>query len=521
MNRFKFAWAFALMLLVVVLPSHQSFAQTIDVNRKLKGLDRKIEQVLKDWNVPGCGIGIVYKDKLVYAKGFGYRDVEEKLPVTPNTLFHIASNTKLFTAVAIGLLVEEGKLEWDQPIRNRVPQLEFYNNELNNNVTIRDMLSHRTGISRHDATWIRTDFRRHELFERIKYLEPTIPLRQGYIYNNLMYVAAGQIIEILSGQTWEEYVQSMIFDPLGMSHSVFDVPEMIKQPDFMRAYTEKRDTDILLRSPLYDHMQGLGSAGSMVSSINDMSNWVIAHIYRGKFRGEQVIPATVIRETMRPITPTSGVPESNFENINIVYGMGRSTSSYKGHYLAQHGGSVGGIYSNVSIMPADSIGVIVFTNRVSQLPALIAYSIYDLLLDLPETPWIERAYKTYLQDRETSRETRSRPDTVRIPGTRHSHELAEYTGLFEDAAYGVVEISYRDDSLRLRFNYVDLPLFHYHYDRFMTPDDQFMGRWSVLFDTDARGRVSQLKISLDGKDVVFLRKADARPSDPALSKKLE
>jgi CubicO group peptidase (beta-lactamase class C family) len=483
-------------------------AQAIDVTKRLKGFDQTVEKILKDWNVPGCGIGIVYKDKLVYARGYGYRDIEEKLPVTPNTLFHIASNTKLFTATAIGLLVEEGKLEWDRPIRNWVPQLEFYNNELNNNVTIRDMLSHRTGISRHDGIWIRSDFRRHDLFERIKYLEPSLPFRQGYLYNNLMYVAAGQIIEILSGQTWEEYVQDRIFDPLGMSHSVFDVPEMIKQPDFMRAYTEKMDTNILLRSPLYEHMQGLGSAGSIVSSINDMSNWVIAQMYRGRFRGEQVIPAAVVKETMQPVVPASSVPDRYFENLNVIYGMGRSTSSYKGHYMVQHTGSVGGHFSIVTMMPTDSIGIIVFTNRLSQVPTIIAYTAYDRLLALEQTPWSERGLKTYLQGKETSREARSKPDTVRVQGTVPSHRLPEYTGLFEDAAYGVVEISYVDDSLRLKFNYVDLPLLHYHYDRFMTPDDQFMGRWSVLFGTDAQGDISQLSISLDEKEVVFSRRPE-------------
>ncbi len=504
---------------VASVVSQSVYAQDINVEKKLKGFDKVVEQVLKDWNVPGCGIGIVYKDQLVYARGFGYRDIEEELPVTPNTLFHIASNTKLFTSVAIGLLVEDGKLEWDKPVRKWAPQLEFYNNELNNSVTIRDMLAHRTGISRHDALWIRSDFSREELFQRIKYLEPTIPLRQGYIYNNLMYVAAGQIIEIIAGQTWEEYVQERIFNPLGMTNSVFDVPEMIKQPDFMRAYTEVRDTNILMRSPLYDSMQGLGSAGSIVSSINDMSNWVIAHIYKGKFRGEQVIPASVIRETMRPVNPTSSVPEKNFENLNIVYGMGRSTSSYKGHYLAQHGGSVGGIYSNVSIMPADSIGVIVFTNRISQLPSLITYTIYDLLLDLPETPWIERAYKTYTEGKQTGREARSKPDTVRVHGTSPSHALSDYAGRYEDAAYGTVTISYNDDGLRFNYNYADLPLFHYHYDCFVTPDDQFMGRWFVNFGTDAKGIVNELRISFDDKEVVFVRKADARLNDTDLIRK--
>lgn len=506
LRRVKIGFLFLLSVSGALLHLQQASAQTIDVNRKLKGFDKKVEQILKEWNVPGCGIGIVYKDKLVYSRGFGYRDLEEKLPVTPTTLFHIASNTKLFTAVAVGLLVEDGKLDWDKPVRQRVPQLEFYNNELNNNVTIRDMLAHRTGISRHDAVWVRSDFSRTELFERIKYLEPSIPLRQGYIYNNLMYVAAGQIIEIVSGKTWEEYVQARIFDPLGMTSSVFDVPGVTGQGDFMWAYTEMRDTTTLLRSPLYDSMQGLGSAGSIVSNINDMSNWMIAHIYRGKFAGQQVIPASVIRETMRPVNPTSSVPENNFENLNVVYGMGRSTSAYKGHYLAQHTGSVAGIYSVVSIMPADSIGVIVFTNRVSQLPVIISNTIYDLLLGLPETPWIERGYKSYLEGKETSRLERLKPDTIRVHGTTPSHSLSHYTGRFEHAAYGVVTISYIDDALRFKFNHVDLPLYHYHYDRFMTPDDLFMGRWSLLFSTNARGVVNELRLNLDGAEVVFVRR---------------
>src|SRR5678815_1561630 len=162
-------------------------AQNIVADQKLKGIDATINKVLKDWNIPGCGVGVVVKDKLVFAKGYGYRNLEKKEPVTPNTLFQIASNTKLFTATAVGFLVEEGQLEWDKPIKESVPQIEFYNDELNANVTMRDMLSHRTGISRHDGIWYKSDFTRQELFDRLKYLEPSIPLRQGFLYNNLMY----------------------------------------------------------------------------------------------------------------------------------------------------------------------------------------------------------------------------------------------------------------------------------------------------------------------------------------------
>jgi CubicO group peptidase (beta-lactamase class C family) len=166
------------------------FSQTVDVAKRLKGFDLYMEKILKDWNIAGAGVGIVYKDKLVFAKGYGYREYEQKLPVTSKTLFQIASNTKLFTAVSVGMLVDQGKLDWDKPVRNYVPSIEFYNNDLNNSVTVRDMLSHRTGISRHDLIWYKSDFSRKDLYERLKYLEPSQPLRQGFLYNKIAPAAA-------------------------------------------------------------------------------------------------------------------------------------------------------------------------------------------------------------------------------------------------------------------------------------------------------------------------------------------
>ncbi|MBE0674334.1 MAG: DUF3471 domain-containing protein [Bacteroidales bacterium] len=224
---------------------------------------------------------------------------------------------------------------------------------------------------------------------------------------------------------------------------------------------------------------------------------------------------------MKPAIPYSSVPDRYFENLNAMYGMGRATSSYKGHYLAQHGGSIGGIYSIVSIMPADSIGVIVFTNRISQLPGIIAFTVYDKLLGLPETPWSDRGLKDYLKGRETARESRKKPDADRVMGTSPSHKLAEYAGIFEDPAYGRVIITFRNDSLTFKFNQYELPLYHYHYDRFMTPDDLLYGKWSLMFSTDAQGDISQVKISLDEKEVSFNRLADQRLRDPDFLKKLE
>src|SRR5208282_1411194 len=202
----------ALVMLIFGLPAR---AQEPDVAGKLQGFDSYMEQVLKDWNTPGIGVGIVVNDRLVFAKGYGYRDHEKKLPFTRETLCQIASNSKLFTAVAAGMLVEEGKLTWDQPVRESVPTIQFYNDQLNNNVTLRDMLSHRTGVTRHDLIWFKSPFTRKELFEKMKYLEPQEPMREIFLYNNLMFAAAGYIIQLKSGKTWEQFVRERILAPLG------------------------------------------------------------------------------------------------------------------------------------------------------------------------------------------------------------------------------------------------------------------------------------------------------------------
>src|ERR1700694_3031726 len=221
-----FAVALALMIF-----AHRARAQEPDIADKLQGFDSYVEQVLKDWNTPGIGVGIVINDKLVFAKGYGYRDYDKKLPFTPTTLCQIASNSKLFTAVAAGMLVEEGKLSWDRPVRESVPTIQFYNDQLNDNVTLRDMLSHRTGVTRHDSIWFKADFKRKELFEKLKSLEPQQPMRESFLYNNLMFAAAGYIIELKSGKSWEQFVRERIFEPLNMSATIYSISEMVKYPD--------------------------------------------------------------------------------------------------------------------------------------------------------------------------------------------------------------------------------------------------------------------------------------------------
>jgi CubicO group peptidase (beta-lactamase class C family) len=515
------------MLIFIVGFSRTAAGQTTDISKKLKGFDQYMEKALKDWNTPGACVGIVVKDKLVFAKGYGYRDYGKKLPVTPNTLYQIASNTKLFTTVAAGLLVEDGKLDWDKPVKEFVPSIKFYNSDLDNSVTLRDMLAHRTGISRHDLIWYKSDFSRKDLFERLKYLEPSQPIRTGFLYNNLMYVSAGYIIELQSGKTWEEFVQERIFDPLKMERTFFTVREMVADPDHGVPYNEKRDTTTLYEIPIYEDKAAVGPAGSVISNVNDMSKWLIALMNGGMYEGKQVIPEATLKETLTPsiALPNTGLESKGYkEALNSVYGMGRWTVSYRGHLLAYHGGDLPGFHSQISMMPTDSIGVIVFVIGDQSYPLYntITYNVYERLLGMDLTPWSERNLADRDKGKAVGKEGRSKAGSDRVAGAGPSHKLADYAGEYEHPAYGIMKINLKEkDSLQFDFHNIVLPLSHYHYDRFDTPNDEEYGLWSLNFMTNPAGEVSSLVVSVDEGQVTFTRRADPGLSDPAVLKDYE
>jgi CubicO group peptidase (beta-lactamase class C family) len=502
----------AIALAIAFGPVFPSASAEIDAASKLAGFDESMEKLLEDWNAPGIAVGIVVGDELVFAKGYGYRDYGKKLPLTPKTLFQIASNTKLFTAVAAGLLVDEGELTWDQPVRESVPSIQFYDDALNSTVTLRDMLSHRTGITRHDMIWYQSDDTCEQLFEKLKYMEPQQPPRTAFLYNNMMYAATGHIIESKSGKTWEEFVIERIFTPLEMNHSMFTVEEMTQQDEFAVGYTERRDSFEIYNIPYYEDTDGMAPAGAIVSTIEDMSHWVTALLDNGQYKGQQALPADVLKATLEPsiAMPNSlGEARGYWENLNAAYGMGRWTSSYRGHLLAFHGGDLPGFHSQVSIMPQDDIGVIVFVigDHCASLYNTISYNVYERLLGMEETPWSQRWLEARLKGKEAGKEARAKAGDDRVKGTKPSHKLQDYTGEYEHPAYGVLAIGLKKNQLQFNFHKIQLPMKHFHYDRFDTPDDERDGKWSVNFTTNPQGDVDKALLSLDEAEVTFTRKA--------------
>jgi len=502
-----------LSALSVALSSAVLAAQTPAVAR-LEGFDDYMAKVLVDWNVPGIGVGIVVKDKLVFAKGYGYRDYGRKSPFTPTTTQPIASNTKLFTTIAAGMLVDDGKLDWDVPIREYVPSIKFYNDDLDRAITVRDMLSHRTGITRHDSIWYKSDFTQKDLFNRLRYLEPSQTPRTVFLYNNMMYAGAGYSIELLSGQSWETVVRERILRPLGMNSTTFTIDEMVNTPEPGVPYTERRDSTELYRIPYYSDAIGVAPAGAINSSIVDMSKWLIALMNDGLLEGQRVLPRAAIRESLAPsiALPNTGLETRGWgELLNAAYGMGRWTASYRGHLIAYHGGDLPGFHSQVSTMPSDGIGVIVFVigNHAAPLYNIVTYNVYERLLGLSLTPWSERQNAIRLKNKEAGKLARTKAGSGKVEGTRPSHKLDDYIGEFAHPAYGVLTISKSNDSLLFDFHKIRLPLSHFHYDRFDTPDDEQDGKWSVSFITNPQGEVDRAEMSLDEAAVTFRRRVAA------------
>lgn len=503
--------SFSLLICLCIL-GNVAVAQDAEIQKKLTSLDNEMEQALKAWNMPGAGVGVVKNGRLVFFKGYGYRDYEKKLSITANTLFQIASNTKLFTATSIGLLVHEGKLDWDKPIRNYVPSIQFYTNELNSTITIRDMLSHRTGVTRHDLIWYRSDFSRAELFEKLKYLEPAQPLRQGFLYNNLMYAAAGHIINLIEGKTWEAFVQEKILTPLKMSNTVFSIADMQKQSDYFVPFNEKRDTDILYKIPYNTETDGVGPCGAIISNINDLSHWLAALMNKGMYDGKQVIPEAIVNATMEPSIAQHNysLDQGYSEILNPVYGMGRETMSYRGHQLVMHGGDLNGIHSQISYMPQDSIGVIVFVIGDHSLGYnSITFNVYEHLLGLSITPWSERGLKNRDANKKLGRAGREKAMQGQVQNTKPSHPWNDYLGNFENATYGIINIAQKDTQMQFTLHNIHLPMHHFHFDRFDTKNDEENGFYSLNYQTSPQGEIDRFVISLDEGEVTFMKKADA------------
>ncbi len=490
---------------LLICTIHISMAQNPGVkpDKRLKGIDKELEQMRKDWGAAGFAVAVVEKDRIIYSSGFGYRDVNAKTPVTPNTLFAIGSSTKAFTAALIGQLEEEGKLELDDRPSKYLPQLEFFTKEMDRQITIRDILSHRTGLPRHDLSWyLFPSDSREELLARIAYHEPVDELRNQWQYNNFMYTLAGAVTESVTGESWDTQIMAQIFEPLGMSRSTTKLQEFLQQDDISKGYETRPGNDI--RELDYYEIAGMSPAGSISSSVTDMSQWLISWINGGKYRGEEVFSEDFYNEATNPQMAITGSPGKQHPDVHsLTYGLGWFLSSYRGHYRAEHGGNIDGFSSSVAFFPSDSIGIVVLVNQNhSALPGIIRNTVIDRVLDLERVEWSEEKLQASRKPKSVNEEadTTEAVDPVRKLNTSPSHQLSAYAGKYQHKGYGTFEILVSGDSLLAHTPLHRLWLKHYHYDVFEAlklkagEEPEELGLSKFNFQTSDAGEISALEL---------------------------
>jgi CubicO group peptidase (beta-lactamase class C family) len=455
---------FSLLLVFIALPAF-SQKKADDRSTALTGIDTLMERILKERKGAGFAVAVVDKNKIIYSKGFGYRDTEKKLPVTTNTQFAIGSCTKAFTSLLVGLLNKEGKLEYDNPVRDYLPEVKFFNADLNNLLTVRDLMCHRTGLPRHDYSWylFNTDSR-DSMVQRIQYQEPTEGIRQKWQYNNFMFLLQGMVAQKLSGKSWEDNIREKIFAPMGMSNSNVTIKELQKNADAALGYELYKDS--ILKKVDYYNINAMSPAGSINSSVNDMGKWAMMWLNGGKINGKEVFPEPYLKEAISSqmvigaALPDKEKPDVYFAN----YGFGWFMASYRGHYRVEHGGNIDGFSASTCFFPSDSIGIIVLTNQGgSAITAIVRNSIADRLLKVKPLDWLGDRNRADAK----AKEAEERGDNnSRQLGTKPSHEAKAYEGLYNHPGYGTMEVALQKDSL---FGYTPgnkIWLRHHHYEVF-------------------------------------------------------
>ncbi len=316
-----------LILIALICAPLQSGAQENAGQVNFNGFDVFVEQVMKDWKVPGLAVAIVKDGQMIYAKGFGYRDVKKGLKATPDTLFAIGSNApRPSPATALAILADEGKLDWDKPVRNYLPDLMLHDGYATAHIRPRDLVTHQSGLPRHDMVWYGSPLSRREIFDRLRHLEPSKPLHAKYQYNNLMFLTAGVLIERISGATWEDFVRKKILDPLEMKTSNFSVNDSQKIADFSLPYGENKSE---VKEIPFRNIDTIGPAGSINSSVNEMSRWLLMQLGKGKYNGRQIISEKGLAETHTPQIVAGGDLKYD-ESFYSSYAIGWSVTSYEG-----------------------------------------------------------------------------------------------------------------------------------------------------------------------------------------------
>ncbi len=479
---------------------------------ELQGFAEFIEEKRAAWQVPGVAVAVVKDGETIFSQGFGKRNVEDDLPVTPETIFAIGSSSKAFTAASVAIAIEDGKLEWDKSVQEYLPKFKMKDDFASERMTVRDLLTHRSGLPRHDLSWYNSPESREHLMERVRYLEPTHDFRTNFQYQNLMYMTAGYLAGFVEDCTWEELVRDRIFKPLGMTSSQFSVEDSQKSDNHALPYNEKDDKVFKTE---FRNITNVGPAGSINSNVVDMIEWVKLHLNKGKV-GEETIFSEDSARQLHSSQMAIGDPmwEQIFGVSLVSYGLGWFINPFRDQIMLHHGGNIDGFAALVSFMPGINAGIVVLTNLDhTALPHVIVHDLYDRLLGAEPKDWNAQFMEFTAKMKAAAKEAEAKVAEGQVAGTQPSHPLEAYVGEYENPGYGVLSVALADDgTLESTYNRISARLEHYHYDVFDMVNTLMDARLKTVFQTNAEGQISSLEVPFEPSapsPIVFTRKAES------------
>jgi CubicO group peptidase (beta-lactamase class C family) len=487
----------------------------------MQSIERFVVDQLAAWEVPGCAVAAVQDGQVVLAAGWGQRDLDTKLPVTADTLFAIGSTTKAFTAATIGALVDDGLLDWERPLRDYVPEIQLHDPVVSDRLTVVDLLSHRSGLPRHEMVWLGHPSRtRAEVIRRLRFLPLSKDLRQAFQYCNLGYLMAGYAVEALSGTSWEDYLRRRLLTPLGMGRSNLSVEAMSADPDHATAYERRQGVVVPVpQRPI----TALAPAGAVNSCAADLTRWLLAQLGDGQLDGKAVMSAAMVAHQHEPHIV---LPEDRTfpASTRHAYGLGWFVGRYRGHRLLEHGGGIDGFLTECMLLPDDGIGVAVMTNTTSSaMTPIVAYRILDELLGLEPLDWFSSfkpRYDTIMAGMREARQARRVVPDAPLP-----RPLDAYAGEYEHPGYGTLTITVEGGVLRPRLGTLDLSLAHRHYETFDLEWHELGDQshlFPLMFLSDPDGDITALTVPFESlvEPQRFDRRPDASAQDPEVLRRL-
>jgi CubicO group peptidase (beta-lactamase class C family) len=476
-----------------------SFALAQRPAEPARQLDAYTAQAVKDWGAVGLAIAVVKDGRVVFEKGYGVRELGKPDLVDSTTLFAIGSTTKAMTAAAMGMLVDEGKVRWDDPVINYLPGFQLKDPWVTREITVRDLLTHRAGLPNVDFLWYGTNNSTAEILRRVRYVDLAYSPRSSFIYQNVMYAAAGQVIAAVSGMPWEEFVRTRIFEPLHMTGTVPLLSRASAQPNVASPHDRIDDTMRVIRNASVD---GVASAGSVWSSVADMSKWMRFILDSGRVDGKRLLKPETFAELLKPQTmvpPDQFYPSARLTRPHwVTYGLGWFQQDYDGRAVDFHTGSIDGMVAIIGLIPDERLGVYVLANADHvELRHALMLKAFDLWGPAPGKgrDWSTELRTLYGNANAQAIAARKAAEAKRVTGTKPSLPLARYAGTYSDSLYGDVTIRTSGDGLRFKSGTMEGTLEHWQYETFRVQwDNRWQGTALVTFVIGSDGAPSRIEM---------------------------